>query len=140
MTWSKPKDVVPGLRVRERDLIRGDTYDRPIFSVDLFDVVDDLTPKKRPYVRKARSGPGTRPREVGERVEVEVVDDLVEGTLLKVSLCRVLLKRESGYEVFTARSRRRAKPRRPNKPTLSSKGILRSYQSVSLNRGMITSL
>lgn len=81
MAWPGLKDISPCLGFGERDLVWRNAYYRPIFPVDLFDVMHNRASKKRPYKRDACGGPAAGAREVSQRMEVEVVNESIEGIL-----------------------------------------------------------
>lgn len=58
----------------KRDLIWGNTDSWAIFAMELFDVMDESSPEKRPYEWQSRSRPGTWSWDIGQRVEEYVVD------------------------------------------------------------------
>lgn len=94
MAWPRAKDVCPGLGCGKGDLIGCNAYGGPISSMEFFDIVHDHAGEERSYIREACGGPGTRAGKAGERVNEEVVEDLVEGVLLKISILHVLIRKK----------------------------------------------
>ena len=67
--------------------------------MELFDVVHDLACEKRSYERKSCGCPAARPRKVSQRVEVEMIDNFVEGILQRLSVSKSCLVQESKENV-----------------------------------------
>lgn len=74
-------DVIPSLFAGERDLIGGEAEEVAILLVELALTLDQLASEQTVDEGEAGGSPELGARELGERMEVEVVDDLRGGIL-----------------------------------------------------------
>lgn len=76
MTTAVGVDIIPGRLAGKRDFIGGQTEKITVLLVKLTFTLDQLAGEQTVNKWETRGSPELGARELGERVEVEVIDDL----------------------------------------------------------------
>ena len=91
MAATERVDVIPCLLIRKGDLVGGKANDISVLFMEFPLARDELTSQEAVDKGQSRRGPESGTRELGERVEVEVVDRLYSRILHTIKSVKIVV-------------------------------------------------